>query len=119
MRRGATLARGCNLRISIFSSFFHDVSLFCIPIQRPLHSPPLILPPSHRPTILLAIEKQVQEIKKIQMKGGTCQGEANPTWLKQPGDVGVALFGAALAGYGTINAMIGHYRLATGKGKLE
>ena len=25
-------------------------------------------------------------MKKIQMTGGTCQGDLNPTWLKQPGD---------------------------------
>ena len=62
---------------------------------------------------------QVQEIKKIQTKGGTCLGEANPTWLKQPGDMGVALFGAGLTAYGTISCIVGHYRLATGKGKLE
>jgi hypothetical protein len=76
------------------------------------HSSPSISlpPPPHR---------QVQEIKKIQNKGGTCQGEANPTWLKQPGDIGVALFGAGLCTFGTINCVVGHYRLATGKGKLE
>ena len=62
---------------------------------------------------------QVQEIKKIQNKGGTCLGDVNPTWLKQPGDIGVALFGAGLTAYGTINCVIGHYRLATGKGKLD
>lgn len=62
---------------------------------------------------------QVQEIKKIQNKGGTCLGEANPTWLKQPGDMGVALAGAGLTAFGTINCIVGHYRLATGKGKLD
>ena len=68
-------------------------------------------PPSHH--------LQVQEIKKIQNKGGTCLGEANPTWLKQPGDMGVALAGAGLTAFGTISCIVGHYRLATGKGKLE
>jgi len=61
----------------------------------------------------------VQEIKKIQNKGGTCLGDVNPTWLKQPGDIGVALFGAGLCAFGGINCVIGHYRLATGKGKLD
>ena len=63
--------------------------------------------------------RQVQEIKKIQNKGGTCLGDVNPTWLKQPGDIGVALFGAGLCAFGAINCVIGHYRLATGKGKLD
>mmetsp|Transcript_29087 Transcript_29087/g.63159 ORF Transcript_29087/g.63159 Transcript_29087/m.63159 type:complete len:105 (+) Transcript_29087:43-357(+) len=62
---------------------------------------------------------RVQEIKKVQMKGGTCQGEANPTWLKQPGDKGVALFGLGLTTFGVLEALIGHYRLATGKGKMD
>lgn len=87
--------------LTLFSSFRS-------PIGRP--------PPA--PTIA-SHHLQVQEIKKIQNKGGTCLGEANPTWLKQPGDIGVALFGAGLTAYGTINCIVGHYRLATGKGKLE
>lgn len=59
------------------------------------------------------------ETKKIQMKGGTCQAEANPTWLKQPGDALPLAVGAGLIAFGSINAVIGHYRLATGKGKIE
>ncbi len=59
------------------------------------------------------------EIKKVQMKGGTCQAEANPTWLKQPGDLMPLAFGGALISFGLVNCVIGHYRLATGKGKLE
>ena len=59
------------------------------------------------------------ETKKIQQAGGVCQGEANPTWLKQPGDNMVLLFGAALVGYGAILTTVGYYRLATGKGKKE
>ena len=59
------------------------------------------------------------EIKKIQMKGGTCQGEYNPTWLKQPGDNLTLLFGAALVGYGAILTSVGFYRLATGTGKKD
>mmetsp|Transcript_10666 Transcript_10666/g.15078 ORF Transcript_10666/g.15078 Transcript_10666/m.15078 type:complete len:100 (-) Transcript_10666:194-493(-) len=60
---------------------------------------------------------KVMEKKKIQNLGGTCLGESNPTWLKQPGDVGMALFGLALVGFGFVQATVGHYRLATGKGK--
>jgi len=59
------------------------------------------------------------ETKKLQMKGGTCQGEYDPTWLKQPGDAAVAWFGAALIGYGTFLTTVGFYRLATGKGKKD
>lgn len=59
------------------------------------------------------------EIKKIQMKGGTCQGEYNPTWLKQEGDNITLIFGAALVGYGAVLTSVGFYRLATGKGKKE
>lgn len=58
-------------------------------------------------------------MKKIQCAGGTLQGEANPTWLKQPSDKAVAGFGLALAGVGTVKATVGLYRLATGKGKIE
>jgi len=53
------------------------------------------------------------------MEGGTCQGGNNPTWMKQPGDLMPLAFGAALVGFGSVNAVIGHYRLATGKGKLD
>jgi len=59
------------------------------------------------------------EMKKLQMKGGTCQGEVNPTWLKQPGDKLSAGFGLALVTYGGVLASIGFYRLATGKGKKD
>ena len=57
--------------------------------------------------------------KEVQMKGGTCQAEANPTWLKQPGDAIPLAIGAALIGVGGVQCVIGHYRLATGKGKLS
>lgn len=62
---------------------------------------------------------QVMETKKLQMKGGTCQAENNPTWLKQPGDKITLAFGAALVGYGCVLCSIGFYRLATGKGKKD
>mmetsp|Transcript_14854 Transcript_14854/g.35741 ORF Transcript_14854/g.35741 Transcript_14854/m.35741 type:complete len:130 (-) Transcript_14854:442-831(-) len=60
---------------------------------------------------------KVMATKKIQMKGGTCQAEHNPTWLKQDGDWIPLAFGAALVGYGAVLTSVGFYRLATGKGK--
>mmetsp|Transcript_116068 Transcript_116068/g.163129 ORF Transcript_116068/g.163129 Transcript_116068/m.163129 type:complete len:100 (+) Transcript_116068:49-348(+) len=62
---------------------------------------------------------KVAEIRKIQCEGGTLQGEANPTWLKQPSDRAVAAFGFALTALGVSRLTIGLYRLATGKGKIE
>jgi len=59
------------------------------------------------------------EIKKVQMKGGTCQGDENPTWWKQPGDSAPLLFGVVLVGYGLFSSGVGMYRLATGKGKKD
>lgn len=59
------------------------------------------------------------EKKKIQMAGGTCLGDKNPTWLKQPGDMTVALAGAALLTFGFAQLFVGHYRLYTGKGKKD
>jgi len=58
-------------------------------------------------------------MKKIQCAGGTLQGEANPTWLKQSSDKMVAAFGFGLAAVGLARATVGLYRLATGKGKIE
>lgn len=58
-------------------------------------------------------------MKKIQCAGGTLQGEANPTWLKQPSDRMVAAVGFAIAGLGLVKVSIGSYRLASGKGKIE
>ncbi|KAL3783740.1 hypothetical protein HJC23_004859 [Cyclotella cryptica] len=62
---------------------------------------------------------KVMETKKLQTAGGVCQGEANPTWLKQPGDNMVLMFGAGLIGYGFFLTTLGIYRLSTGKGKKE
>ena len=62
---------------------------------------------------------QVAEMRKIQCAGGTLQGEANPTWLKQPSDKAVAAVGLALFTIGMGRAVVGLYRLATGKGKIE
>lgn len=47
------------------------------------------------------------------------QGEANPTWLKQSSDKAVAAFGLALFAIGMGRSVVGLYRLATGKGKIE
>lgn len=60
---------------------------------------------------------KVMETKKIQMTGGTCQGERNPTWYKQEGDWIPLAFGAGLIAYGSVLCSVGFYRLATGKGK--
>ena len=58
--------------------------------------------------------------KKIQMKGGTRLAEKNPTWLKQgTGDLVSLGVGAVLITYGSISAVSGHYKLATGKGKID
>jgi hypothetical protein len=59
------------------------------------------------------------EKKKIQMTGGTKLGEANPTWMKQPGDYYTLAAGAALTFYGLAQASVGIFRLATGKGKMD
>lgn len=53
------------------------------------------------------------------MKGGTTLGEMNPTWLKQPGDAIPLAVGAVLIAYGSVTCAMGHYKLATGKGKLD
>lgn len=58
-------------------------------------------------------------MKKIQCAGGTLQGEANPTWLKQPSDKMVAAAGFALTAMGLGRVGVGMWRLATGKGKME
>jgi hypothetical protein len=57
--------------------------------------------------------------KKVQMAGGTLQGEKNPTWLKQPGDMATTGFGLVLLTYGLLQLGVGYYRLATGKGKMD
>lgn len=58
-------------------------------------------------------------MRKIQCAGGTLQGEANPTWLKQPSDRAFAAVGFALTALGLGRAVVGLWRLATGKGKIE
>eukprot|EP00978_Attheya_sp_CCMP212_P017960 scaffold48554_cov48-Attheya_sp.AAC.1 len=75
-----------------------------------------IMTTGNKPVIMVT---SVLETRKIQNKGGTLQGGMNPTWLKQPNDKAVSLFGLGLCTYGVVNLIIGHYRLATGKGKLD
>lgn len=58
-------------------------------------------------------------MRKVQCAGGTLQGEANPSWLKQPSDKAVAAVGFALTALGLGRAIVGLWRLATGKGKIE
>mmetsp|Transcript_21582 Transcript_21582/g.35692 ORF Transcript_21582/g.35692 Transcript_21582/m.35692 type:complete len:94 (-) Transcript_21582:172-453(-) len=62
---------------------------------------------------------KVMATKKIQMAGGTLQGQNNPTWLKQPGDFAVTGFGMLLVSFGLVQLGVGYYRLATGKGKKD
>jgi hypothetical protein len=58
-------------------------------------------------------------MRKIQCAGGTLQGEANPSWLKQPSDKAVAAVGFTIAAIGVGRIAVGMWRLATGKGKIE
>ena len=58
---------------------------------------------------------QINELKKVHQAGG----RSTPTWLKQPGDKGVFMFGLALMTVGFAQLIPAYYRLATGKGKLE
>lgn len=67
----------------------------------------------------MLVSLQVAEMKKVQCAGGTLQGEANPTWLKQPNDKFYAAFGFALCGIGVGRLTVCLWRLATGKGKIE
>lgn len=59
------------------------------------------------------------EKKAIQMKGGTCQGAANPTWLKQKEDIPVAVVALAATLFGMSIIARGHYHLAYGINKKE
>ena len=58
-------------------------------------------------------------MRKLQCAGGTLQGEANPSWLKQPSDKAVAAVGFAITAIGVGRIVVGMWRLATGKGKIE
>jgi hypothetical protein len=58
-------------------------------------------------------------MKKIQCAGGTLQGEKNPTWLKQPNDRMWVAAGFAITAVGMGRIVVGMWRLATGKGKIE
>ena len=69
--------------------------------------------------IPLVFHFQVAEVRKVQVAGGTLQGEANPTWTKQPMDKAVNAFGLVLVVVGLTRVTTGMYRLATGTGKIE
>ena len=62
---------------------------------------------------------KVMETKKIQCKGGVQQGADNPTWLKQDGDKAVFGLGVGLSAIALVQLTVGHYRVATGTGKLD
>jgi hypothetical protein len=55
------------------------------------------------------------ELKKIHQAGG----RSVYTWQKQPTDKYANALALLVMAYGSIQLVIGHYRLATGKGKLE
>jgi hypothetical protein len=58
---------------------------------------------------------QINELKKAHQAGG----RSIFTWEKQPNDKYVTAFGVALTLFGVAQLIPGHYRLATGKGKME
>jgi len=103
-----------------YASRLHDFVPTCITSPSPNASSPVprFLPKRRS---LLA---QIAEIKKVQVANGTWNRPghdpvAHPTWIKQPGDWATLGFGGLLVGYGLITCVIGHYRLATGKGKID
>lgn len=55
------------------------------------------------------------EMKKAHQAGG----RSVYTWMKQPGDVYTNMLGAGLMTFGMAQLVVGHWRLATGKGKLD
>lgn len=55
------------------------------------------------------------ELKKKHQAGG----RTVYTWLKQPTDKYTAGFAGVLCVYGLAQCVVGHYRLATGTGKIE
>ena len=63
----------------------------------------------------LSLLFQINELKRIHQAGG----RAVPTWIKQPQDKYTAGFAAVLVFIGVAQLIPGHYRLASGKGKLE
>lgn len=58
---------------------------------------------------------QINELKRDFQKGG----RSVFTWQKGPNDVYVNYFGAFLTIFGVAQLIPGHYRLATGKGKMD
>ena len=61
----------------------------------------------------------VPAARAIQNAGGTTQGAANPTWLKQGNDRYVNAFAAVLAGAAGYQFAVGLYSMTTGTGKKE
>jgi hypothetical protein len=59
--------------------------------------------------------QQILELKKVHQAGG----RSVYTWLKQPNDKWTAGLAGVFFVAGSIQLIIGHYRLATGKGKME
>jgi hypothetical protein len=59
------------------------------------------------------------ETKALQMKGGVCQGESNPTWLKQPQDIAVAAIAGGCTLLGLSMVVKGHYNMAYGVNKED
>ena len=55
------------------------------------------------------------EMKKMHQAGG----RSTFTWMKQPQDQMVNIFGAAGMAFGLAQLTVGYWRLATGKGKME
>lgn len=58
---------------------------------------------------------QIVELKKQHQAGG----RSVFTWQKQPQDKYTQMIGLVLASIGIAQLSIGHYRLATGKGKID
>lgn len=58
---------------------------------------------------------QIVELKKAHQAGG----RSIYTWQKQANDKYVTAFGAGLTLFGIFQLIPGHYRLATGKGKMD
>ena len=57
--------------------------------------------------------------KMLQQAGGVKQGENNPTWLKQPGDMGSAMIGVGLLTFGFLQYGVGLYNISNNKGKED
>ena len=69
----------------------------------------------HINKFLLTHTHKINELKAKHQAGG----RKLYTWQKQPQDIYVFGFGLTLTAYGTWQLIVGHYRLATGKGKMD